>query len=300
MPFGVVAVIVTYNSAVVVGDLLDSLKGPLQEFNSQIVVVDNGSTDDTVAFLEARQDCRVIKAENRGYAAGINRGVREAGPSDAILVLNPDVRVHEDMVSELVSGLRRPGVGIVAPRSQEADGSLDKSLRRQPTLLRATGLSRTHLSVFDEVISRPAEYERAQAVDWAVGAVLLISRACFEAVGGWNESYFLYSEETEFCLRARDLGYLTWYQPLARSTHSGGASGRSTKTYVMQSINRVRLYRRRHGAIASWAYLLLTVLREAARSPGHAGNARRAAVVALLRPSRRPVEMNAADHLLPR
>src|SRR5262249_40333642 len=98
-------VVVTYNSAHVVGGLLDSIPAALGGVSADVVVVDNGSTDGTVELLAARADCRLVKAANRGYAAGINRGVREGAPAGAVLVLNPDVRLLPGAVPPLLAAL---------------------------------------------------------------------------------------------------------------------------------------------------------------------------------------------------
>jgi len=294
----VAVVIVTHNSAHVVPALLDSLPGALGDCRAEVVVVDNASTDDTVEQLERRGDCRVVRSANVGYAAGINRGVREAAPAEAILVLNPDVRLSTGCVPNLVAGLRRPGTGIVAPQVRSADGGLDFTLRREPTVRRALGLNWTKSPMFAEHMGKPEEYLHPRTVDWAVGAVLLLSRACFDAVGGWDESYFLYSEETDFCLRARDLGYQTRYQPDATAVHIGGQSGQNRRTHAMQIVNRVRLYRRRHSVPAAWAYYWASIASElswALRGHSHSWHA----ILALLRTDRRPPELACGDNLLP-
>jgi GT2 family glycosyltransferase len=294
----VAIVIVTHNSAHVVGDLLESIPAALDGLQSDVVVVDNASADDTTDTVQRWSCCRLIRSANDGYAAGINRGVREAEPADAILVLNPDVRLKPRAVRILVDALRQPATGIVTPRVFNGDGSLHYSLRREPSLARTIGLTRTRLAAFSEDVNRAEDYERAQVADWAMGAVLVVSRACFEALEGFDESYFLYSEETDFCLRARDRGLLTRYEPRAGAVHLGGESGQSTKTHVMQIVNRVRLYRRRHGAIASFAYLCLTALREATWIR-RGGPRHRAAIAALFQPALRPQELGCSDRLLP-
>ena len=299
MSVDLAVVVVTYNSAGVIAGLLDSLAPALSGLDADVVVVDNGSTDGTVDLLETRADCRVVRSENRGYSAGINLGVRHADDASAILVLNPDVRLDPAAVRMLLGGLKHPRVGIVAPLTREPDGNLDHSLRREPSLLRSLGLARTGYAVFTENLNRPAEYESARLVDWAVGAALLISHECFDAVSGWDESYFLYSEEIEFCLRARDLGFVTRFEPQAIVIHKGGESGRDSRTYSMQVVNRVRLYRRRHGVIASWAFLAISAAREALRSGREDGDVHKAALIALLRPTDRPSEIGCSDRLMP-
>lgn len=295
----VAVVIVTYNSAAVVGTLLDSLPAALDGLTWQTVVVDNGSTDDTVETVLAYPGVHLVRSSNRGYAAGINLGVTEADPADAVLVLNPDVTLDPGAGRALVEEQRTSGAAIVAPLVRELDGSVSTSLRREPSIARNLGLGRTGRPALSEFVTAAEDYDHAHDVDWAVGAVLLVSRECHTALGGWDESYFLYSEETDFCLRARDLGYRTRYTPRAGSMHIGGASGQSQLTHAMESTNRVRLYRRRHGVVASTAYLALQVASELSwwvRGNPHAP----AAVRALLVPSRRPAQLGVSDRLLPR
>ena len=267
-PDAVTIVIVTYNSEQVIGDLLDTLPAALAGQRAEVIVVDNSSTDRTVPLLAERPadglDLRVVVEPNRGYAAGLNAGVGHARGTGPILALNPDTRLAPGAVAALLRGLT-PGVGIVAPRILNADGSLFWSQRRQPSLLRSLGLGRTGWAVFSEEVREPARYDRAATPDWALGAALLVSRACHERLGGWDESFFLYSEETDLCLRARDAGLRTAFVPDAVVTHLGGASGRSATTVAIEAINRVRLYRRRHGVARSAAFYGLAVLAELSR-----------------------------------
>lgn len=294
----VAAVVVTYNSERQVGDLLDSLPAAFGDVPHEIIVVDNGSSDGTLALLEARDDCLVIAEENRGYAAGVNRGAAAASPDSHILILNPDAVLDPGSVPAMLAVLARPRVGIVAPRVREEDGRLAPTLRREPTIGRIGGLSFTGLPAFAERIEDPREYEAEHSVDWAVGAILLVHRDCYDELGGLDESFFLYSEETDFCLRARDRGWETVYTPDASGMHIGGASGESVATYTMQVLNRVRLYRRRTRTSSAWLYFGVVVANEVRR--GILGSARSWPTLgALLRPSRRPVVLNAGDHLLP-
>jgi len=299
MPPDLDVIVVTYNSAHVVGDLLDSLPRALGALTADVIVVDNGSTDGTVDLVTARGDCKVVRSANVGFAGGVNRGVREGESAEAILVLNPDVWLGENAIPPLLKALHEPNVGIVAPQVRSPQGGLEFSLRREPSLLNAAGLSRTGWPAVSEHLSDPEDYARPRVVDWALGAVLLISRSCYDLLGGWDESFFLYSEETDFCLRARDLGLLTRYEPESVAVHIGGASGRSGKTHAMQMINRVRLYRRRHTALAAWCYYGLTVARELSWIVrGHRESL--SSLVAILRPARRPVELGCSGGLMPR
>lgn len=300
VPRDLTIVVITHNSEAVVGDLLDSIPAALDELTAEVVVVDNASSDATVAVVSGRGDCKVVEARNDGYAAGFNLGVASSTATEALLVLNPDVRLQPCAVRRLWEALSAPEVGVAAPLVRDEDGALVPSLRREPSLGRALGLSRTGLDLLSEYVSGPEHYSVSHDVDWALGAVLLVSRQCYEAVGGWDPSYFLYSEETDFCLRARDLGYRTRFVPDAVVTHIGGGSGRSPWTHTLQIVNRVRLYGRRHRTPATVLYYGLTVLSELTWVlRGHRDDSM-ASVTALLVPRRRPSELGCSDRLLPR
>jgi Predicted glycosyltransferases len=299
VPVDVAAVVVTYNSRRHVAALLDSLPDAFGSLTYSVVVVDNGSTDETLDLLALRSDCDVVRSTNDGYAAGINRAVRASPDASAILILNPDATLDPDAVPRMLESLRRPGVGIVAPRVREEDGRLSPTLRRGPTLGRVGGLSFTGLAAFAERIENPREYVSEHEVDWAVGAILLVDRRCFDALEGFDESYFLYSEETDFSLRARDAGWATVYTPHAGGMHVGGGSGESAATHTMQMLNRVRLYRRRAGERRAWLYFGMTVFVEFRRALfGRRGSW--ITLRALLRPSLRPPQLGASTALLPR
>jgi N-acetylglucosaminyl-diphospho-decaprenol L-rhamnosyltransferase len=292
-------VIVTHNSESVVTQLLDSLPAGLGGLSANVVVVDNGSHDRTPAIVSKRNDCQLVKATNTGYAGGINVGFRAAPEEDAVFILNADVVLGADCVGPLLRRLLQPNIGVVVPRVLNSDGSTHQSLRREPTFLRAVGLGRTRVPLLSEYVTDPAAYELPSAVDWALGAAMMISRECFDTLGGWDTSYFLYSEETDFCLRAEDLGWKTWYEPASHVMHIGGGSGRTDDTHVMQIVNRVRLYSRRHWTAAALAYYFLNVLSElswVARGQRQS----RAAVRALLKPSARPESLKCSESLVPR
>lgn len=299
VPTDVAAVVVTYNSRQYVEALLDSLPDAFGQVRYSVVIVDNGSTDGTLELLERRSDCTLVRSTNDGFAAGINRAVRSSPDAPAILILNPDATVDRDAVPRMLACLGRPGVGIVAPRVREEDGRLSPTIRRGPTLGRVGGLSFTGLAAFTERIEKPREYESEHEVDWAVGAILLVDRQCFDALDGFDESYFLYSEETDFSLRARDAGWATVYTPNAEAMHVGGGSGESAATHTMQMLNRVRLYRRHVSERRAWLYFCMVILVELRRAI-LGQRTSWPTLRAMLRPSLRPPQLGASTSLVPK
>lgn len=295
----VAIVVVTYNSEDHISALLDSIPHALGSSTGSVVVVDNGSTDSTLSLLDARGDCTVVRSTNVGYAAGMNRAVAASPKARAILILNPDATLDADSVPRMLAVLDQPGVGIVAPRIREADGELSPTLRRGPTLGRVGGLSFTGWPRFTERIEDPREYEFEHDVDWAVGAVLLVDADCYTQLGGMDESYFLYSEETDFCLRARDAGWTTRYTPHVGAMHVGGGSGESATTHMMKILNRVRIYRRLTGPIRGWFYLWASVLVELRRAV-FGRKESWPTVRALVKPSARPAPLGLNSVFVPR
>jgi N-acetylglucosaminyl-diphospho-decaprenol L-rhamnosyltransferase len=273
-PERVTVVVVTFNSADVVPGLLASLSAGLGALDWTLVVVDNGSRDGTVELVQTNApDALLVRSgRNGGYAAGINLGVAQVADRTSVLVLNPDVRLEPGCVPELVAALRRTGAGIVVPRLDDARGRLILSRRREPTLRRALadallGAERAgRIAALGEVISDPDDYEDEVPTDWAEGSAQLVSARCWATVGPWDESYFLYSEETDFALRARDAGFATYFVPTARAVHLEGGSAGNPALWRLLVVNRLRLYGRRHGAVATACFWGVLVAREASRA----------------------------------
>ncbi len=262
----------------------------------EVVVADNASADGSVELLRDRRDVRVVElGRNAGYSAGINAGVAAAEASDAILVLNPDIRLAPGSVRRLLDAAVG-SVGITVPRLHDETGTTMHSLRRDPSVGRALGEALLggersgRIPWLGELVTDPERYEHPGRVDWATGAAMLISRRCWDAVGEWDESFFLYSEETDYSIRARRAGFTIQYVPEAAAVHIGGDLEVSPRLWTIHTLNRVRLFARDHGRAHTQAFRAAVVLNEALRAA--AGRERsRAALRALLHPSQRPPEI---------
>lgn len=276
----VAVVVVTYDSAPLLADLVDSLDAGLAGLDWELVVADNASSDGTVERVrELLPAATVIETGgNLGYSAGINAGVAAAAPHDAVLILNPDVRLAPGCGATLFDALAQPGVGVAVPRLCDADGRLIWSMRREPTLLRGLGeafLGATRagrVPALGEVVTDPAAYESATDTDWAEGSTQLVSARCWAEVGEWDPSWFLYSEETDYGMRVRAAGWRTRYVPDARAIHLEGPSGTAPGLRALLLCNRVRLVARHRGPAVGAAFWALTVAREGIRvALGRAG-----------------------------
>ncbi|WP_214103466.1 glycosyltransferase family 2 protein [Acrocarpospora catenulata] len=291
----VAVVIVTYNSADVLPGCLSSLVAGSEGVDlAEVVVADNASKDGSPRIAEEAGARVVHTGRNAGYAAAINAGVAalDLDAMDAVYVLNPDCRVPPGSILTLARALEQPGVGLVAPRMVNPDGSLQPSLRRMPTIGRAVaeavigGNRAGRIGRLGELITDPREYERAGPVAWATGAALLISVQAIRELGPWDESFLLYSEETEYALRAADQGWALWYEPAALVEHIGGDSGINPTLAALLLVNKVKLFRRRRGRLAGAVYYLTVLAGESVRALAGRRVSQRS-VHWLLRPSRR-------------
>ncbi|MFC7618136.1 glycosyltransferase [Actinokineospora soli] len=203
----VAVVVVTYNSAEVIADCLASLPAALAGVDARVIVVDNASTDGTAEVAAAADpSVKVVhRTGNDGFGAGVNAGIGHAAGCD-VLVLNADVRLAPGSVAVLQEALRPAGIAV--PKLTDDAGRVQHSLRRAPTSLRTLGEALLggaragRWRLLGETITHPRAYERAGEHDWATGAAWLVSRECLDAVGLLEERFLLYSEETEFMLRA--------------------------------------------------------------------------------------------------
>jgi len=226
----VAAVVVTFNSGEVLDGCLRSLAAQTGVDLTAVVVADNASKDASVAIAEAAEGIpvRVVHVgRNAGYAAAFNAGVAvlELRKLDAVLVLNPDCRLRPNTLQLLARALRQPGRAISAPRLLNPDGSLQPSLRRTPTVRGAwveAIVGGDRAGRIGELVFDPKVYDVAGPVAWATGAAMLMSAPAMRELGPWDESFMLYSEETEYCQRATDKGWSLWYEPEALVEHMTG------------------------------------------------------------------------------
>ena len=216
-----------------------------------VTVVDNASPDATPEAVAGLPLELVRSPHNGGFSYGCNLGAKR-GEAPLVLFLNPDARIGPADLEALSRALaEHPSAALVGPRIREPDGELAWSQRRFPrqrsTFAQALFLHRVRPRAgwTDELIRDPAAYERPGAPDWVSGACMLVRRATFESVGGFDEDFFLYCEDTDLCRRLRDAGHEVRFEPAAEAVHVGGASSDAGATQAIAARSRVR-YARKH------------------------------------------------------
>lgn len=249
------AVIVAYNSR----DVLRACVEPLAQLPwVDVTVVDNASPDDSAASV-ADLPIRIITApRNGGFAYGCNVGLA-AGTAEFVLFVNPDARIESVSLSTLVSVLRAdPRLGSVGPLTLGEGGQLHRTQRRFPrlrsTYAQALGLHRVapFASWTGEVIQERSAYTRPGMPDWLSGSCVLIRRAALDEVGGMDEGFFLYSEETDLFRRLRHRGWRARFEPRATAYHRGYGSAPWETVSPILAHSRVRYARKHHGALVAF------------------------------------------------
>jgi GT2 family glycosyltransferase len=222
---------------------------------SDVVVVDHLTQPQSLARLEARfPTVRFVPiAGNPGFAAGVNRGVRETA-GGYVLLLNPDCIVGSDP-RPLASWLAaHPKAGVCGAMVREADGSIQASARRFPGITtglagRTSWLTRvwpanpwTRRNLVRDLPGEPIE------VDWVSGACMMVRRNAFTAIGGMDETFFLYWEDADFCKRLRLAGWSTYYSPHVAVTHLTGRSSQHAREASLVAFHESAYrYYRKHG-----------------------------------------------------
>ncbi len=235
-----------------------------EDFSYEVIVVDNASSDGAVdAVREAFPHVRVMaNAENRGFTGGNNQALA-AARGRFLFLLNPDTKPLPGSIAELARFLdAHPDAGMVGPRLRYGDGSPQPSRRRFPTLLTLFTESTViqhyvpNLSIFARYVMADQPDDRTQEVDWLVGAAIMVRREVYEQIGGLDEGFFMYSEELDWCRRAKEKGWRILFDPAAEIIHYEGKS--SEQAVARRDIaffsSRVRYARKYHGAF--WAEIL--------------------------------------------
>jgi N-acetylglucosaminyl-diphospho-decaprenol L-rhamnosyltransferase len=257
------AVVVNYRTPALTARIVDALLRELEPRDAKVFLVDNASDDGSLAHFAAQgwgERVQVIASpRNGGYGYAINLAVQHAlappGPPEYIYVLNSDAYPDPGTLAQLVRTLEAdPRVGIVGSRIHGPDGVTQVSALRFPTVLGEleqtartrllTRLLRRHVIAMDEP-------QASCEVDWVSGTSFLVRRQVFAEVGGFDEGFFLYFEETDFCHQARKLGWQVRYVAGAPVTHLGSVStgvanlARRMPRYWFES--RRRYLRKHHG-----------------------------------------------------
>lgn len=265
-------IIVNYNAAAELTRCLESLHQSPPSIAHDIVVIDNASSDGSAGVVRSRwPNVRVIEQPvNVGFAAGTNAGIR-ASRGDLLLLLNNDTVVPAGAIDTLVARLAaHPDAAVAGPRLIDAGGRAELSFGRMISPLaelRQKTIGVLHSLEVTPVVQWIERTTRREAfVDWVSGACMLVSRADAEQVGYFDERYFLYTEDVDFCAALRASGRRILFTPAAEITHLRGRSRATVASQMNAAYRRsqIAFYEKHHPA---WAPILRAYLRLKGQEP---------------------------------
>lgn len=268
-------ILVNWNSGPQLAEAVTSIIQYHRNLVSLVVIVDNASTDDSMARLDAIKDfpfkLKIIRnIENRGFSVACNQGAALAS-SEYLLFLNPDTRLCENSLSVPLAFMQRTenaDVGIVGIQLVDEHNHIARSCARFPSLcifmVQALGLNRLpQLRHLNMLMSDWAHNDTAM-VDHVIGAFYFMRRSLFGSLGGFDERFFVYFEDLDLSLRASQAGWRRVYLSDAQAIHTGGGSSYQAKAHRLFYVLRSRiLYGFKHFTpMKAWALLGVTILLE--------------------------------------
>lgn len=253
-------IIVSYNVAALLEECLKSvLERPADDLQVEVIVVDNASQDASPALVRRNfPGLKLIEnKENYGFPRGCNQGLRQA-TGRYLFFLNPDARLEPGALKALGDFLAaNPACGIAGPEIRYPGGTVQPNRRRFP----GPGLAFVESTILERYrpfknlrALRRFRYEdlsaaQAQPVDWLVGAAFVVRRAVIEQIGGLDEQFFMYSEELDYCKRARAAGWQVWYTPAAAVVHQEGQSSQQDLPFrhINFQTSKIAYFRKHYG-----------------------------------------------------
>lgn len=262
-------IIVNWNAGSQLAEAVSSIAQFHHDLVEAVIIVDNASGDDSLAQVEGLKDLpfplKIIRnPTNRGFAAACNQGAAGAS-ADYLLFLNPDTRLFEDSLPKPIDFMRQPGnsgIGICGIRLVDEEGKISTSAARFPTLRvmagKITGLTKFFPSVFPAHLMSSSDLRESGFVDQVIGAFFLIRKNVFDCCGGFDERFFVYFEEVDLSLRAKQLGYSSFYLSEVSAFHKGGGCSERVKAArLFYSLRSRILYAQKHYSRMEFMCLVL-------------------------------------------
>ena len=230
-------IIVTFNSESYIYKCLESVfKSKINHTKTDIFIIDNNSSDNTTSIVKKIQEKNknvvlVSNNNNRGFAKAVNQGIKKSIKYKYVLLLNPDTILEENSILNLVSCLEENGAGICGGKAVDFHGNIKGSYFRFPNVFvgifdftnirRLTKNDRWHKYFYYQDTNF---IKHCVSVDVVTGGFFLIKQSTIKKVGLFDESYFMYLEDVDYCKRAHNAGIKTFYADKSKIIHEGGAS----------------------------------------------------------------------------
>ena len=247
-------IILSYNTRNLLDSCLESIKRNIG-FKHEVIVVDNASKDGSAAYIRKKhKDIKIIQnRENEGFAKGCNLGSQEAS-GEYILFLNSDTVINDKSIKKLLESAKYEEVGVVGGILKNKDGSRQRSFGRDYNLVNLSIMLFGGDRLENAFLKIP---EKTSEVDWVSGGCMLVNTEHFRTLNGFDERFFMYFEDVEFCYRTRKVGKKVMLNPDVSVLHLGQAS--SSKSFAIEQIYKgVKYFYQKHNGV--WENLMMKTL----------------------------------------
>ena len=272
-------VVVTWNAKKFVDENFGSILADLRGISAEVIAVDNASTDGTADMIAERfPEVNLTRStKNLGFSNANIVAIRKSTGKYVCLV-NPDVRVLPGCFSKLMSYLEKnPKVGVAGPKTFNADGTLQRSCMRAPSVwisfCRAFALDKTPLGrtpLFGGISMADFDHDKTREVDVLNGAFLMIRRTAMDQVGLIDERFFMYGDDLDWCVRFGKAGWLVMFYPEAEIVHYGGGVTAKAPLYFYVEMHKANLqyFQKHHSWLAQRGFLAALLLHDSIRYVG--------------------------------
>ncbi len=267
-------IIVNWNSGSLLRDCIKSIQETRYSSTllGKIIVVDNNSSDESIKFLDNslknKSSYEIVLVQNNinnGFAKACNQGA-EYSNSKYLLFLNPDTKLFEDSLDYVFEFIKKPPkkFGVLGVQLLNEKGQIEKTCRYLPTkrrrLAKITGLSKIKPDWGTEMLAW--DHNETREVDQLMGAFFLVKTSVFQKLSGFDECFFVYFEEVDFCKRALDSGFKNMYLANSKIYHKGGGTSDQVKDLrLFYSLRSWLLYEKKHnGLFAAWIAFIIEML----------------------------------------
>lgn len=224
-------VIVAYNSSQTIKDCIDSVFATVKKTKFEIIISDNSKDSETENLVKSRGIAYFQNEDNLGFSKANNRAVKKA-KGRYVLFLNPDTKVYERTIDGMIEFVKsHPNCGVATCFVELPNGKLDDSSHRGfPTPWRAfshfSGLSKSfgRNKFFGGYNLTYLDLEKSHEIESAAGSFMLVPKKVGDEIGWWDEDYFFYGEDIDFCYRVKEKGYSIWFVPQYKALHMKGIS----------------------------------------------------------------------------
>jgi GT2 family glycosyltransferase len=246
-------IIVNYKSQKKALSCVESVKASdMAGLSYEIIIIDNASGDEGAETIREKfSDVILIKSgKNLGMGGGNNLGIKKA-KGDYILILNPDIFVNHGAIKKLYDYIKEDkSIGLLAPKLLNPDGSLQYSCFRDfnffTPVLRRTFLGKIFTDSVDKFLMKDFDHNEIKKVDWVMGSCFVIKKELMDELGGFDERFFMYFEDTDLCRRLRQAGYKIIYYSETAATHDHARASADNPWYFFMFNKMSRAH------IASW------------------------------------------------